>query len=84
MSSTITEKDLLCHNCLLGTHDTQSCGKISVCLVKGCGQKHTMYLHINETSNPQVSTATSDCCSCKVSYMPIVKVVINDQESAYC
>ena len=93
----LVERHRLCHNCLLGSHDTQSCGKKSVCLVENCGKKHTMYLHINSVNSANVdnsnlrsavadgaSTVTSGATSANHStYMPVVQVKVNDTESVY-
>ena len=93
----LVEQHRLCHNCLLGSHDTRSCGKKSVCLVENCGKKHTVYLHINNVNNSTVDNAnlrsaaadgasavTSGATSANHStYMPIVQVKVNDTESVY-
>ena len=81
----------LCHNCLLGSHDTQFCGKRSVCLVKDCGKKHTMYLHIDEPSNTVINVNSSDgdvtegvihasISRRNATYMPIVPVKVNNSD----
>ena len=71
----------LCHNCLLPTHQTSDCGKQSVCSVKSCGKKHTMYIHINEDKgnvvNSQTDVVQMSALSDKEVYMPIVAVTLN-------
>lgn len=72
----------LCENCLLSTHNVQSCGKESVCFVPGCGKKHTMYVHVDDQRGPvnqnsSVSNASSS--SNRNTYMPIVQVLINNK-----
>ena len=42
----IVNEHKLCYNCLIASHTTAYCGKKSTCSVEGCGQKHTMYIHI--------------------------------------
>ncbi|KAJ8041448.1 hypothetical protein HOLleu_12262 [Holothuria leucospilota] len=79
----IVIKNNLCHNCLLSTHQTSKCGKKSVCSVKGCGKKHTMYIHIDDETN--VSTGQTDITYMndfvgKDVYMPVVVVTVNDTE----
>ncbi|KAJ8041442.1 hypothetical protein HOLleu_12255 [Holothuria leucospilota] len=79
----IVIKNNLCHNCLLSTHQTSKCGKKSVCSVKGCGKKHTMYIHIDDETN--VSTGQTDVTYMndfvgKDVYMPVVVVTVNDTE----
>ena len=83
----LVDRYALCHNCLLPTHNTASCGKKSVCSVQNCGQKHTMYLHTNSTQQGSVAACAADgqssVSSCgalsnQACYMPIVKVKVND------
>ena len=67
----------LCHNCLLASHGTDSCGKKSVCAVSGCGRKHTMYIHCDDEASPEGETQPkayngSFYTRDKASYMPIV------------
>ena len=82
----LVEQHKLCHNCLLPTHATASCGKKSVCFVEGCGQKHTMYLHVDAIEQSAGATVAASNCSTftnKTCYMPIVKVKVNDSEFVY-
>ena len=37
----------LCHNCFVRSHTTEICGKKSRCSVPECGEKHSMYIHID-------------------------------------
>ena len=39
----------LCRNCLLNNHETSDCRKPSVCSVPGCGEKHTKFIHVNDS-----------------------------------
>ncbi|KAG1714704.1 hypothetical protein GQR58_000941 [Nymphon striatum] len=83
----------LCHNCLSSFHKTDKCGKKSICFVKGCGKKHTMYIHVNDNSDSLISrtpisnnTNVSDISNtelCGNICMPIVKVCVNDNTHAY-
>ncbi|KAG1669999.1 hypothetical protein GQR58_017185 [Nymphon striatum] len=83
----------LCHNCLSSFHKTEKCGKKSICFVKGCGKKHTMYIHVNDNSDSLIShtpisnnTNVSDISNtelCGNICMPIVKVCVNDNTHAY-
>ncbi|KAG1655535.1 hypothetical protein GQR58_024454 [Nymphon striatum] len=83
----------LCHNCLSSFHKTEKCGKKSICFVKGCGKKHTMYIHVNDNSDSFISrtpisnnTNVSDISNtelCGNICMPIVKVCVNDNTHAY-
>lgn len=46
----------LCENCLLKFHTADHCFKPSVCSVRGCGKKHTMFVHVTDLySNPSSS-----------------------------
>ena len=47
----LVKKHKLCENCLLSNHVTLNCRKPSVCSVEGCGQKHTKFIHVNQTKN---------------------------------
>ena len=79
----------LCHNCLMSSHDTQACGKRSVCLGRGCGQKHTMYVHIdNETAATVSTNGNTNVANCgtfvnRSTFMPIVQVTVNGREAIY-
>ena len=41
----------LCHNCFLNTHTTDKCGKNAICYVRGCDEKHSMWIHIDPSSD---------------------------------
>ena len=43
----VVNSHALCHNCFVGSHKTEICGKKSRCSVPGCGAKHSMYIHID-------------------------------------
>ena len=49
----VVKNHRLCENCLFSNHKTQDCRKPSVCSVHvpGCGQKHTKFIHLNESRN---------------------------------
>ena len=87
----LVERYSLCHNCLLPSHNTASCGKKSVCSVKNCGKKHTMYLHVDnvkpaQSKNPtgdQINAASLGTYVNNACYMPIVKVKVNDSVYAH-
>ena len=82
----LVEQHKLCHNCLLPTHTTASCGKKSVCFVEGCGQRHTMYLHVDAADKSAGTTVAASNCftfTNKTCYMPIVKVKVNDSDFVY-
>ena len=78
----------LCKNCLLASHDTDSCRKQSVCSVQGCGLKHTKYIHIDDPcSNVAVADATGASCfnTCsKTALMPILEITVNGIERVHC
>ena len=38
----------LCYICLRSSHQTETCGKKSVCSVQGCNGKHTMWIHCDQ------------------------------------
>ena len=71
----------LCQNCFR-SHDISECDSKNVCLVPGCGLKHSMYLHCDELLYPastanQVKTNTADYSMNGNVYMPIKEVCIN-------
>ncbi|XP_038071202.1 uncharacterized protein LOC119740069 [Patiria miniata] len=67
----------LCHNCLLASHTTDNCGKRSVCGVKGCGRKHTMYIHCPDIAPPETKVSNVSYHEDKETHMPIVQVTVN-------
>ena len=50
----------LCENCLLGNHETSNCRKNSVCIVNGCGKKHTKFVHVDEYFNDNENVKVND------------------------
>ena len=46
----------LCINCFSSDHLVSDCTKSTVCFVKDCGKKHSMYVHVN-TPSPQSTAA---------------------------
>ena len=76
----LANRNKLCHNCLKASHNADTCRKQSTCSVKGCGEKHTMYLHID--AKAKVSTCNSFTTS-KAAYMPIIQVIINGSDMVY-
>ena len=82
----IVQTNNLCHNCLLSSHDVSQCGKKSVCSVKGCGKKHTMYIHIDEQRDNQVGVdvkVSNAYVNGDKTFMPIVQVLVNDSQTAF-
>ena len=55
----LVNRHQLCHNCLRDKHTADICGKKSVCFVDGCGEKHTMYLHISKPKAEQSGASRS-------------------------
>ena len=49
----------LCHNCLVPGHFAYRCYKDTVCTVRGCGRKHTRYLHQTD-NNMSAGSSVSD------------------------
>ena len=47
----------LCHNCFVRSHTTDICGKKSRCSVPECGEKHSMYIHVD---GPKMSSSKND------------------------
>ena len=43
----VVNNHALCHNCFVKSHTTEICGKKSRCSVPECGEKHSMYIHID-------------------------------------
>ena len=88
----------LCHNCLRSSHPTESCGKQSVCLVEGCGRRHTMWIHCDQTciqtqavgttsgaNSDGAADAVSLASAARGTLMPIVEVtIIHDNKSLKC
>ena len=72
----------LCHNCLLASHDTASCGKRSLCAVAGCGEKHTMYIHCPE-DKPITQVSHASFFTDRGTHMPIVQVLVNGSKTVY-
>jgi hypothetical protein len=66
----------LCHNCLLSSHQTENCGKRSVCSVQGCGKKHTKFIHC-DTPPGNVTVSNASFFAARGSHMPIVQVIVN-------
>ena len=64
----------LCENCLLSNHSTQDCRKNSICSVPGCGEKHTRFIHVN---NSGITCQANMDVDNNIA-MPIVAVNINN------
>ena len=80
----------LCINCFSPQHLVGNCDKDTVCFVKGCGMKHSMYVHLTTPTSstdtgtdktPQPPTPESNACIQSSptevqSFMPVVKAII--------
>jgi len=81
----VTEKKL-CENCLLGNHKTVDCRRTEVCTVNGCGQRHTKFIHVNNSarsdSSSNVRLVNANASSSRNVHMPVVGVRVNDNLEA--
>ena len=78
----------LCENCLRDNHATAECRKQSVCSVKGCGKKHTKFLHSDvvkklSNSSTNVKNVNTNTVYANHIFMPIVPIIDNDVYSTY-
>ena len=82
----------LCINCFSPDHKVSGCPRNTVCFVKGCDEKHSMYVHVSSNSQAAAASTTDQvesdpesamCTSSKDrgsssdSFMPVVKVKIS-------
>ncbi|PIK39445.1 hypothetical protein BSL78_23710 [Apostichopus japonicus] len=83
---TVVIKHKLCHNCLRASHNTSDCGKRSVCSVRGCGRKHTMYIHCDDNtvnSSPDIEVSNASFSRSKSTHMPLVQATVNSLCDAF-
>ncbi|XP_071848513.1 uncharacterized protein [Apostichopus japonicus] len=83
---TVVIKHKLCHNCLRASHNTNDCGKRSVCSVRGCGRKHTMYIHCDDNtvnSSPDIEVSNASFSRSKSTHMPLVRATVNSLCDAF-
>jgi hypothetical protein len=84
------KENKLCENCLWGNHVVTDCRKDSCCTVPGCGQRHTRYLHVNDSHNQENATHTEQSSVTNASVnadvnvlLPIVPVLVNNKHSTH-
>ena len=81
----------LCYNCLRSSHQTETCGKKSVCSVQGCNGKHTMWIHCDQllalnTDNSQTGSTqgSTDANAGAKSAASYASVDQNDHRDGSC
>ena len=90
----VTDSDL-CVNCFSPGHQVANCPRDTVCFVKDCGEKHSMYVHINKSpstasgatnavtdeADEDNSTTCTTSNGSKTSYMPVVPIIISTENN---
>ena len=58
----------LCKICLMGNHKTNKCRKGYCCMVPGCSQRHSKFIHVSHVLLVANRPFRASCCKCKYFY----------------